>query len=91
MVIADQSVTTGAGHTSTYTYDNADNRAKVDVSVVTRLIWLPSNTALYSGQSIVSQDGRFRLTMQRDGIVVLFDAKGRRLWEKGAAGQGGVS
>lgn len=87
VVIADQSVTTDAGHTSTYTYDHADNRAKADVSVVTRLIWLPTNGVLLGRQSIVSEDDRFRLTMQRDGNVVLFDWRGRQLWSTNTSGQ----
>jgi hypothetical protein len=89
VVIADQSVTTGAGHTSTYTYDNADNRALVDVSLTKRVIWLPASGTLSRGGSIVSEDGRYRLTMQRDGDAVLFDSRGRRIWTTGTAGQNG--
>lgn len=89
VVIADQAVTSGSGHAGVYTYDAASNRAGVDVSVVVRAVWLPSNVALYRGQSIISQDGRFRFTFQRDGNAVLFDVRGRQLWATNTAGLSG--
>jgi hypothetical protein len=91
IVIADQSVTSApaAGHASVYTYDNADNRSAADISVVVRKIWLPAEARLYQGQSIISEDGRFRLTFERNGNAALYDQFGRRRWQSGTAGQNG--
>lgn len=86
VIVADQSVTSGSGHTGTYTYDAGGNRAGVDVSKVTRLTWLPSTNQLLLGQSIISADGMFRLTLQRDGNASLFDVRGRQIWSTNTAG-----
>lgn len=90
VIIADQSITSGSGHTANHSYDRVDNRHVVDTASVVRSVWLPSNSILNRAQSVISQDGRYRFTMQRDGEAVLFDARGRRLWGTGTAGQGGV-
>lgn len=40
---------------------------------------LPRN--LYAGQSVVTPNGKFRLTMQGDGNAVVYDVMGRPVWE----------
>ncbi|MBC7531892.1 MAG: DUF1929 domain-containing protein [Oligoflexus sp.] len=50
---------------------------------------LLKNQELQQGQSLASSDGRFTLTFQADGNLVLY-LRGRALWASGTNGKGGV-
>jgi len=86
LIVADRRVTTGAGGASDYEYDAAGNRKSVHSSVVMRVTYLPSNTALYRGQSIISNDGRFELVFLHSGNVVLRTFMGTISWSTNTAG-----
>jgi hypothetical protein len=47
---------------------------------------LTANQGLYAGQTLTSYDGRFTLTMQNDGNLVLYYS-GSALWSSGTAGE----
>ncbi len=44
-----------------------------------------------TNQTMRSTDGSYRVTLQNDGNVVLYNASGRSLWASGTAGKGGVA
>ncbi|MFI7133668.1 hypothetical protein ACIBQ1_48885 [Nonomuraea sp. NPDC050153] len=53
---------------------------------------LPSGHSLRAGQSVRSQNGRFKLVQQKEGNVVLYDMQGdqRALWTTPTAGKPGA-
>jgi hypothetical protein len=51
---------------------------------------LTSPTSLQSGQSLISADGRFRLTMQPDGNLVLYWPGNWAVWGSNTAGHNGA-
>jgi hypothetical protein len=53
---------------------------------------LAQGSSLAAGQNITSKNGRYRLAMQTDGNVVVYDAPtSRPLWDSRTAGSGGSS
>ena len=44
---------------------------------------------LRAGETLLSSDGRFRLSLQFDGDVALYGAHGELLWHLGTGGSGG--
>jgi len=74
-----QSVSQKTGFRTDYSYDAADNRTQV----VAQNVGLNLN----AGQSIHSGDGRFQLSMQTDGNLVLY-GPGGALWSSQTAGSG---
>ena len=47
---------------------------------------MESGTTIYEGQTITSQDNRFKLVYQGDGNLVLYREDGARLWTSGTGG-----
>ncbi len=69
-----------AGVRTQYGFNRADNRAAVSTEFVLR--WLRK------GEAITSPDGRFRLLLQLDGNLVLYDDQWAFYWASGTSGSG---
>ena len=52
---------------------------------------LLANAKLSSNQSLISGNGKYKLTMQSDGNLVLYVVGGKALWSTGTVGTGAVS
>lgn len=70
VVQVSRSGTINDGVQTDYRYDRADNRTRASAGVATFI------EILYAGQSASSSDGRFHLTMQTDGNLVLHGPAG---------------
>ena len=76
-----------SGVFAVYNLDDADNRTRrwAAPTAVTTIAWrLPSGYSLLPTQKLTSQDGRFTLTLEQDGNLVLRFGAGV-LWSTGTA------
>jgi YD repeat-containing protein len=80
--------TGGNGYEDQYIHDAASNRTRLEGSGPFVGSSLPWHGSLQPGQSMLSPDGRFKLTLQRDGNVVLYNAANGVLWMTGTVGSG---
>ena len=78
----------GTGYLDSYAHDRASNRTKVERSGAFQGDTLAWHGSLTAGQNLLSSDGRFRLALQFDGNVALFDQTDAQLWSSGTAGSG---
>jgi hypothetical protein len=72
LVSVSRSGSVNNGVQAAYTYDKADNRTNVTVCA--------AGITLLAGQSMASPDGRFVLSMQTDGNLVLYGPDGPTWW-----------
>lgn len=81
-------VTGGMGYLDHYRLDRADNRSVVERSGPFQGPTLGWHGTLAAGQALLSADARFRLTLEHDGNLVLYDASGTAFWSTGTGGSG---
>lgn len=78
----------GVGYLDSYAHDHASNRTKVERSGPFQGDTLAWHGSLTAGQNLLSSDGRFRLALEFDGNIVLYDQADAQLWSSGTAGSG---
>ncbi|WP_174275574.1 hypothetical protein [uncultured Sphingomonas sp.] len=75
--------TGGTGVSNQYAFDAASNRAVVRSSGPFKGPALDHGQVLHRGETILSADARFKLTMQFDGDLVLYDQNSTAIWYTG--------
>ena len=88
LVVVEQSGVTPEPRTTSYDYDASDNRQRVTVCGVNSSDLdgrrsVGETAALYQWDRLESPDGRFRLILQNDGHLVLYQLPGTPLWANG--------
>ncbi len=70
----------GNGALGNYEYDPGSNRTRVMSSGQFRARTLAPNTTLAPGETVLSQDARFRFVFQFDSNLVLYDQNNVAIW-----------
>jgi hypothetical protein len=89
LIVMERRASSGQGVLDAYLFDPASNRARVQSSGPFRGDTLSWHDFLQAGQTLLSSDARFRLTLQFDGDVALYDSQGEQIWHTGTSGRGG--
>jgi hypothetical protein len=76
----------GVGYAIDYSFDKASNRTRVTATSVKYSTFLEPDGKLLPGESILSADGAYRLTLQFDGNIILYDRNTTAIWTSGTQG-----
>ena len=80
LILVDARRSTAQGSTTVYSYDASANRTNVDTSVVKYSVIMPSGQYLNVGETIGTDSTGYRLTLQRNGDLALYDSINNIVW-----------